>query len=88
MTGEGIFTFYSEDAKRILAKYEDLCCREGRGEQGDTDGRKAQPLKESSLTKSKKNPLSFLFKRESSFCSLDAKATTKEVRIRTRMNSY
>ena len=27
MTGEGIFTFYSEDAKRILTKYEELCCR-------------------------------------------------------------
>ena len=27
VTGEGIFTFYSEDAKRILSKYEELCCR-------------------------------------------------------------
>ena len=29
VTGEGIFTFYSEDAKRILSKYEELCCSRG-----------------------------------------------------------
>ena len=63
VTGEGIFTFYSEDARRILGKYQDLCSR--------GEGRRPPGRKEADLPKSKKNPLSFLFKRETSFCSGD-----------------
>ena len=61
VTGEGIFTFYSEDARRILGKYQDLCSR--------GEGKRPAGMKDSSLPKSKKNPLSFLFRRETSFCS-------------------
>jgi len=96
VTGEGIFTFYSEDAKRILSKYEELCCR---GSIEGEDSWRCSTSKDGSLSKtkknsrdaenilSKKNPLSFLFKRESSFSTIDKENSFPSLDTKTLSNS-
>ena len=59
--GEGIFTFYSEDAKAILRDFKNANFHKS----SDIPSEESIKGKDSS-NKTRKNPLSFLFKRESS----------------------
>ena len=62
--GEGIFTFYSEDAKVILRDFKNANFPKCKSSDIPCDDDIKE--KDSSIHKTRKNPLSFLFKRETS----------------------